>query len=277
MTLLFETEPCEALTSALKRVTINQLFARSVVEKRMPGKIYSDNKDNPSAWYIVHPYGMSLLLGDHTHKDFNQAFKDYALNTYKTRQGHEWMQVFPDAWNGVLEELLQDRLVKSSENIDGQQEGIVELNTRVNFTFNCATYSKLRKNLDLNALQIVRTDRDTFLRMQGSVVPAYFWKDADDFLENGVGFSLYEDGQLTTTAYSAFIFGNELELGIETCEPHRGKGYALLTCARLIDYCLENGFEPVWSCRLENQGSYKLAQKLGFEPCRYLPYYRLSR
>jgi hypothetical protein len=35
--------------------------------------------------------------------------------------------------------------------------------------------------------------------------------------------------------------------------------------------------EPVWACRLENDGSYKLAQKLGFEPVLEIPYYRLSK
>lgn len=35
--------------------------------------------------------------------------------------------------------------------------------------------------------------------------------------------------------------------------------------------------EPIWSCRLENTGSYKLAQKIGFLPTAEIPYYRLSK
>ena len=48
--------------------------------------------------------------------------------------------------------------------------------------------------------------------MNGSVVPKYFWKDADDFVNKGIGYSLIHDGELASTAYSAFIHNNLLEL-----------------------------------------------------------------
>jgi RimJ/RimL family protein N-acetyltransferase len=66
-----------------------------------------------------------------------------------------------------------------------------------------------------------------------------------------------------------------LEIGIETLEKFRGMGFAYHASAALIDHCIENGLEPVWACRLENQGSYYLAQKLGFVPSRMMPYYQL--
>jgi hypothetical protein len=54
-------------------------------------------------------------------------------------------------------------------------------------------------------------------------------------------------------------------------------GFAEYTCSALIDYCIENNYEPVWACHLENIGSYKLAQKIGFTPSALIPYYRLSK
>lgn len=33
----------------------------------------------------------------------------------------------------------------------------------------------------------------------------------------------------------------------------------------MIEYCLENGFKPIWGCRKDNLASLRLAQKLGFE------------
>jgi L-amino acid N-acyltransferase YncA len=50
---------------------------------------------------------------------------------------------------------------------------------------------------------------------------------------------------------------------------------ALYTCSALIDYCLANNFEPVWACRHENTGSFRLAEKIGFESVRTIPYYQL--
>ena len=112
--------------------------------------------------------------------------------------------------------------------------------------------------------------------MKGSVVPMNFWNNAEEFYNNGIGFSLIYENKVASTSYSAFLHDDKLELGIETMEEFRGKGFAQFTCSALIDYCLENNFEPVWACRLENTGSYKLAQKLGFEPIKRIPYYRLS-
>jgi len=267
----------DKLIQPLRQVTINNLFARSVVEKRISGKVYVDQTENPTTFYVVHPYGMSLLFGDFNNQEFNHRFRDYALNLGKERDKHEWMQVYPDDWNSVLSQLLDGYLIKSGENHQNKDTGIVELNTRVNFKFNQEKYLSARPKALPHRTRIVRTDKNIYAEMTGSVIPSYFWDNADDFVNNGMGFSLYDGDKLATTAYSAFIHDNKLELGIETLPEFRGKGFARLTCAALIDYCLENHFEPVWACRLENTGSYLLAQKLGFEPYTEIPYYRLSR
>lgn len=85
---------------------------------------------------------------------------------------------------------------------------------------------------------------------------------------------LYKNN-LASTAYSSFIHADQFELGIETIEEYRGKGFAEQACDSIIDYCIANGYEPIWACRLENTGSYKL--KLGFVPSAEIPYYRLSK
>jgi RimJ/RimL family protein N-acetyltransferase len=111
--------------------------------------------------------------------------------------------------------------------------------------------------------------------MTGTVVPMHFWTNAEQFCNHGIGFSLFYDNQLASTAYSAYVHDNFWEIGIETVEEYRGKGLAQYACAAFIDYCLLNNFEPVWSCRLENTNSCKLAQKLGFEIVSKRSYYKL--
>lgn len=261
----------------LKNVKINNLFARSVIEKHVSGLVYADNISNPKSFYVIHPYGMSLLFGDCDNLEFNANFHDYALNINQTRHTNEWMQVFPNKWNDVLNDLFKNSLVKSSDNLESIENNIVELNTRVNFKFNLDKYLRFKQNNIKKDLPIVRTNREVFTEMRGSVVPSNFWDNAEDFCENGVGFSLFNNNKLVATAYSAYIHDNELELGMETIPEFRGNGFAQYTCSALIDYCIENNFVPIWACRLENIGSYKLAVKLGFEPTLKLPYYRLSK
>lgn len=258
----------------MKKVTINTLFARTVVEKQLPGKVFVDNVNTLATFYVLHPYGMSLLFGNPDNDEFNRWFWKYALNIDKSRDKNEWMQVFPDSWDDKLKDLFGNDLVKHADN-SGNEKDKVELNGRVNFKFNQDTYLAFKQNMPTINCQIVRTDKDIFYDMKGSVVPMFFWKDAGHFYNQGIGFSLFYDNKLASTAYSAYVHDNYLELGIETLEEYRGKGLAQHVCSAFIDYCLQNNFEPVWSCRYENTASYKLAQKLGFEPVSIRTYYKL--
>lgn len=270
-----EIDKYSLLEKPLQEVEINTLFARSVIEKKVKGKVFVDNNENPKTFYVIHPYGMSLLFGESKNETFNNQFLDYCLNRCKVRETYEWMQAFPNDWNDTLPILFKDKLINTSDSGETSKE-FVELNTRVNFKFDIEKYLDFKKNNIIKKHKIIRTDKDSFKEMKGSVVPGNFWNSAEDFCKNGIGFSLYYQEKLATTAYSAFIFNKELELGMETLPEFRGKGFAQYTCSALIDYCLLNDYEPIWACRLTNAPSYQLALKLGFVPNLTLSYYRLA-
>jgi hypothetical protein len=273
---LLDKSNYDKVIKPLSKVAVNHLFARSVVEKKVNGSIYVDNTETPGTFYIVHPYGMSLLFGNSDNADFNRQLIDYFLNTFKIRNKHEWLQAYPKEWNKKISALLGDNIVKFKDNQGNSENRKIEENTRVNFRFNKEKYLDFRnKNINKN-YRIIRTDKELFEDMNGTVVPKSFWNNAEQFTGDGIGFSLIYDNQVASTAFSAFIHDHQLELGIETISSCRGKGFAEYTCSALIDYCIDNSFEPVWSCRFENTGSFVLAGKLGFEPTIYLPYYRLN-
>lgn len=115
MNLLEKKYYCK-LIEPLQGVTINNLFARSVIEQKVSGRVYVDSYDNPRTYYIVHPYGVSLLFGAWNSIEFNMKFKEYALNTNSERKKHEWMQAFPSNWDSVLSNLFGNLLIKSSDN-----------------------------------------------------------------------------------------------------------------------------------------------------------------
>ncbi len=274
---LLDKNRYNALAPNLLKVTINNLFARSVIEHCIPGKVYVDNYNNPQTFFVIHPYGMSLLYGDCNNPEFNTWLYDYALNKNKERKNHEWMQAYPGTWDNVLQDLFKDCIISSAKNKTKKEKGIIELNTRVNFKFDPKKYKAFRKENDCSSMHIVRTDAKMFKEMKGTVVPAYFWKDGEHFEKRGVGFSLFHKNKLASTAYSSFIHDDKLEFGIETLAAFRGKGLAQHTCSALIDYCIKNNYEPIWACLKENISSYKLAQKLGFEPIKEIHFYRLSK
>jgi GNAT superfamily N-acetyltransferase len=201
----------------------------------------------------------------------------YALNTENNRSSFEWMQSYPSDWENKLNELFGVLLIRSDKNDLKQEKGIIELNTRVNFKFDKTTYLTKIFAKDNPDIEIVNTNRQMFREMRGTVIPKYFWDNEDDFFKNGMAYSLLYKGELASMAFASYKFDNQFELGIETHPEFRGKGFAEIVCSSLIDYCIANNYEPVWACRKENIGSYKLALKLGFHPLLELPYYRLSK
>jgi RimJ/RimL family protein N-acetyltransferase len=267
-------------TIPLEAVCFNHLFAHAVLSQKIEGLIYSDNLDVPESFYVVHPYGMSLLFGNDKNEEFNAQLIDYLINKDKNRNRIEWMQVYPKDWSAKLLTSLGDQLLTKKQKDEGRipESGIVKVEeqTRVNFKFDPNIYTEFRKRNRVCNAEIFRTQEEEFQNMPGTVVPMYFWQNASQFLSDGIGFSLRFKGELACTAFSAFIDKDQLELGIESASQFRGKGFAMHTCTALIDYCLENGYEPIWSCRLENTGSYLLAKKLGFVPVHYHPFYKVD-
>jgi GNAT superfamily N-acetyltransferase len=260
---------------SLQSVAINSLFARSVVERKVDGEVFVDNEASPRSFYVVHPYGMSLLWGDSENDQFNSRLSAYFRNADAARTSDHWVQAYPDSWHPRLRALFPARVLAPSDDCSRLRSGDVVVHTRGNFKFNRSRFEELRQGTDSAGLEIVRTDADTYYAMSGTVIPRNFWNNAEEFLSRGVGFSAFYEGSLAATAFSAFVFDGVLEIGIETVDRHRGRGYALRTCAALIDYCIEHGYEPIWSCSFANKGSRKLAERLGFEPTVSVPYYRV--
>lgn len=269
--ILLKTGNYYKLKEPLKMVEINHLFARTVVEQKMDGEIYVDDFEHPSTFYVKHSYGMALLFGKTDNEFFNEQLTSYLPNEDSKRQAGEWLQVFPLEWNDQLDKLLDGQITEPNPTEINHR---VIKSTRVNFRFNKSKYTSAKHTIPPD-FRLVRTDVELFGQIAGTVVPRYFWRNRDEFSQNAVGFSLIYRNQPVSTAFASFIHDQQLELGIETKAEFQGQGLAQLTCSALIDYCLENNFEPVWACRLENTGSYKLAQKLGFEPIRMIPYYQL--
>ena len=264
----------------LDQVEINTLFARNVLEQIIDGKVYADSAVSPRAFYVVHSYGMSLLFGARGDEGFEHSLMDYLTNKAGTRRTAEWLQADPSGeWSGLIDSICSahNGMLDTGAGLpEGNNPRAIQRNTRVNFRFDRQAYLAAKEQFFKQDELIVQTTKEQFAALAEGVVPRFFWRDAAHFAADGIGFSLLRDGEIAATAFSACCAVNQLEIGIETAEGHRGQGYAFSVSSALIVYCLERGLEPVWACRLENVGSYNLAQKLGFVPVRQLPYYRLA-
>jgi hypothetical protein len=220
---------------------------------------------------------MSLLLGDGVNSDFNRWLFSYIVNAHSERETDEWMQVYPNDWNTKISS--QFSFKKSNSGLDNGtfSDDAIEMYQRINFRFNDKKYAAFKNTFIPPKVQVFQVDKEIAGSIQGTVVPSHFWNNSDEFIQNGAGFCIIINNEPISTAFSSFVHGNLLEIGVETMEQHRGFGFAQLTCMHLIDFCLEHDCVPIWSCRFENSNSYNLAIRLGFEPVLTMPYYRLVR
>lgn len=268
----------------LKAADTNTLFAEVVARNEVCGQIFADDPDDPEIFYIRHPYYMTFLCGRQDNSEFNRRLLDYMQNTTGNRTRVEWLQVYPRPWDILIREGLGHSF--SVENPKSPYDPVIyeapdqrRLTLqweRLNFRFDADLYNKLKANYTDCPFEIRPTDRGAFEDMKGAVTPKNFWNDADHFLKDGIGFTVFDKDNPLSTAFCSYRNEKYLELGIETVASARGGGLAIQACAPLLDYCIKNGYRPLWSCHSGNIGSIKLAERLGFVLDAITPYYRIG-
>ena len=122
----------------LNFVPFNILFAKNVVEQKMTGEVFVDNTDYPQIFYILHLYGMSLLLGKSS-DEINYKFLENILSRNVEKNKVEWMQAYPYEWDFTIKKTLKDCIYTHTPPI--------ELDIRVNFTFNLSKYANSKNEV----------------------------------------------------------------------------------------------------------------------------------
>jgi RimJ/RimL family protein N-acetyltransferase len=101
------------------------------------------------------------------------------------------------------------------------------------------------------------------------------WGSADYFSANAFGAATLHGSTIVSWSVADCVSGTGCEIGIHTDPAYRRRGLAAITAARAVDYALSHGFSAVgWQCADDNAGSFRTAEKVGFElERRYADYY----
>ena len=269
-----------AALAALDAVPFNVGFARAVVDGVADGELWADSAADPRAFHAIHPCGMSLAWGP--------GLGDAAEDVVRRVRGRaadgdgEWLQV-DSRWH----HLDWDRLLGAvplgrwtgEDGSTPQRPGdgvVVVRRTRVNFAFDAEAFAaRGRRVPDAGTGHRVRRAAEDDFAWSGSTVPGRFWPDAAAFVAHGGGWVVEADGTPAAIAFCSFRNGDEVEIGIETVPALRRRGLAALVASAMIKDLLGSGLLPVWSCREDNAGSFRLAEALGFRPVLRLPYFQV--
>ncbi len=91
-------------------------------------------------------------------------------------------------------------------------------------------------------------------------------------LLEGVVAGAVVDGQIVGTAQTSAVTDRYADIGVDTQEASRGRGFATAAASTVARRVQEQQKIPVWSCGEDNMASLRVAQKLGFEEVSRLTY-----
>lgn len=100
------------------------------------------------------------------------------------------------------------------------------------------------------------------------------FRDADDYLNRGLGFAALHNGEMVGGASSYTCYSQGIEIQVETRSDWQRKGIASACCAALILECMKRGLYPSWDAA--NPASAALAQKLGYREAGLYPVWYLT-
>ena len=90
----------------------------------------------------------------------------------------------------------------------------------------------------------------------------------EEMIAEGLCVGIYEDGKIvccTDAPMMPYLADQTQEIGVNTLPAYRQKGYAASACRQVVANILENNKVPIWSTTGNNQGSQKLAERVGFK------------
>lgn len=239
----------EALMPLFKNITMWKAAYLSAIEDGY-GDIYADNSRSPNVAALFYG-GLVIYAGDpscEAAKEIIRAFPEQPL-----------VLGYSEGWNKRL--------------LDEYKDGIKD-QFRYHLCYGGLDKKELKEiaagNRD-KAVKIGSDDLDKLEPVLGWEHQKYHYKNEQEFLENGYGYLVKQEGAILSGA-SAFIRArNAAECQINTVEKHQRKGYARIVGSRFIDACINNEVEIPWDAA--NEESVLLAKSLGYRKAeKYLTY-----
>ncbi len=247
------------------------LSIHAAIEGNNPGRIFVDNVDRPRTALALTVEGY-LLAGDDGNLETNSALRRLFKENIFTGEvfvNGDWsvsLAVHPETWEARLPYLIPTHEIERSERYHYLCR-TVEFDWRSHVPAGCTVRRVDQALLDDSTIVFPEALRDWFDFTE-------MWWTMENFLVKGVSFCVVEGSEVVSWCVSDCAAGDRIDVGIITHPGHRRRGFAAIATAATVEYCLSHGFSAIgWHCNAENIGSWKTAEKVGFERNREYIYY----
>jgi RimJ/RimL family protein N-acetyltransferase len=239
----------------------------AVIDGNFPGRIFVDEKDSPNTALVWAISRWAYLDGDPSISSFNQSLPGLVQKIVipcSRQMNMNWFELYTrdlPEWMARIEKSLgKYKPAKHYEMV---------------YTFDQQKYHSLAKSFELPEGSWIQIKELPILPpvARDAMFVSERFKTKTSF-----GFELVKEGRIVSVCKSnGLISGKEFMIDVETFgEGDRCKGYATAVGTALIDFCLEEGYSPLWETTLDNIPSRKLASKLGFVEGECYPVYAME-
>ena len=231
----------------LKDFPINRPLLEAILDNECAGKVFTDNKNNPSFILVSSPAAYTYLVGradQYALKEVANYLKTLSFVLLVCPLGWEYKSFFEEEGFSAVERLQLKRPIGLP--------GLEDWKNRLPSQY-------IVDDIDARYFPTCHW-HDFFSTLYGGDEPFYAF---------GNGFCLLDQGKVASESYG--IIGRGIaEIAIITDENYRGQNLGTMVCAFMVDYCERQGVQAFWSCNVHNPASAAIAKKLGFEEdCKY--------
>ncbi|MGD2247951.1 MAG: GNAT family N-acetyltransferase [Candidatus Methanofastidiosia archaeon] len=231
----------------------------AIIHSTSQGRIWVDNPSNPDialVWDSVNGFLFILKksIAYCNNSKINVFLKDTLIPLAK-KSGYDKICVFLlyDQTNTQLNELFTGFSFNTGL-IDHFQlrNNVNELPITIPSTFNLVKIDD--KLLNKNIVNIKEIKR---------CITAC-WPDVTEYFEEGVGYVLLKGDTAVSWCSTDYVVLNACDIYVETFNGYKQKGFGTAVSLQCVKECLEKGYEVNWHCWHDNQGSIRIAEKIGF-------------
>lgn len=225
----------------------NELSVQSVIQGMMPGKIYVNNSDHPTA-ALIQTEECNLIAGDWNDETFHREVKSL-LDFWDqlTPDSDEWAKIIPSIHkNAFLRNYQRRRYVLDIKDFQPWEE-------------------ELPKGYQLEQAEVAKKtlqDLENFDEVQAWIAG---WKDHKTFENCGSGYLIHNSKRIVSWSLGDCYLGQRIAIGVHTDEAYKGRGFGKKVVSATIKDAFAKGYRTIdWLCVDSNKGSISIAEKLGF-------------
>ncbi|MCB2229802.1 GNAT family N-acetyltransferase [bacterium] len=243
------------------------LPALTVIENRYPGRVFADDATHPKRAVVWALGRWAYIEGDLVRDDMNSALQDLIGNIIvpdSCDMGINWFELYaPDSrdWMDLLDASL--RVFDASRHFE------------TTYAWNVERYKHFRAGYSIPHDLKLETRNAPILSEKIAAAPA----TASHFRSfTAISCEAIADGQpVSICGSNGFSLGSRFMIDVVTPDANlRGRGFATAAGVGLLDYCIEEGLDPLWETTETNVPSQRLAARLGFVAAESYPVYGIT-